>query len=194
MTHVDQFHLQDTRAAIAAAIASHRTLFLFEGIVLVALGLIAVALPHVTTIAVEIFVGWLFFIGGVLRVAVLASAKTVPGYWWQLFGAVLAVVLGLVLIAMPLQGVLTLTAVLIALFAAQGVSSIFAALDFRHHTSRWGWLLFSGVVDLILAGLIWQGWPATAAWAIGLLTGVNLFFLGLSLSMLAIAVPRPTTG
>ena len=193
MTHVDQFHLHGARAAIAAAIASHRALFLFEGIVLVTLGLIAVALPHITTIAVEIFVGWLFFIGGILRAAVLASAKTAPGYWWQLFGAALAVVLGLVLIAMPLQGVLTLTAVLIALFAAQGVSSIFAALDFRRHTSRWGWLLFSGVVDLILAGLIWQGWPTTAAWAIGLLTGVNLFFLGLSLAMLAIAAPHSTT-
>ena len=105
----------------------------------------------------------------------------------------MAAVVGLVLVAMPLQGVLTLTMVLAALFALEGISSIFAALDFRHHTAHWGWLLLSGVVDLVLAGLIWQGWPATAAWAIGLLTGVNLFFLGLSLVMLSIAAPSPAS-
>ena len=57
----------------------------------------------------------------------------------------------------------------------------------------WGWTLFSGMVDLVLAYLIWRGWPDSAAWAIGLLVGINMFFLGLSLAMTAIAV-RTTPG
>ena len=93
----------------------------------------------------------------------------------------------MILIANPLRGVLTLTMVLMALFLIEGVAAILAALNFRQHSRNWGWLLFSGIVDLVLVYLIWQGWPATAAWAIGLLAGVNLLFTGLSLVMLAIA-------
>jgi uncharacterized membrane protein HdeD (DUF308 family) len=62
----------------------------------------------------------------------------------------------------------------------------------REHSTKWGWLLLSGTVDLVLAFLIWQGWPGTAAWAIGMLTGVNLFFSGVSLAMLA-ASTKPAT-
>lgn len=98
--------------------------------------------------------------------------------------------MGTILIANPLQGALTLTIVLVLLFLVEGVAAIAVAIGFREHSRNWGWLLFSGLVDLLLAFLIWQGWPGTAAWSIGLLVGVNLFFTGLSLMMLAIAARK----
>ncbi len=177
-------------ASIGQAIAAHWKLALIQGAILAILGLLAVAMPFFSTLAVEVLIGWLFLFGGVLRAVSLVRAKHIPGYWWSLVAAIVAAVLGLVLIAAPLRGILTLTMVLMALFLVEGVSAIFAALDFRRHSSHWGWLLISGVIDLVLVFLIWRGWPTTAHWAIGLLTGINLFFMGLSLVMLALAARR----
>jgi uncharacterized membrane protein HdeD (DUF308 family) len=110
-----------------------------------------------------------------------------PGFAWSMLTAVLAVVLGLILIVRPFEGVLTLTMVLVAFFIIEGIASIIAAVEHRQHLGSWGWVLFSGIVDLLLAYLIWQGWPSSAAWAIGLLVGINMIFLGLSLVMTALA-------
>lgn len=172
---------------VADAIARHWKLFLFEGLALMVLGLLAAALPQVTTLAIEILVGALLVAGGGLRLIALLRARRTPGHVWSLLMAALAIGLGLVLLAKPLAGVLTLTIVLIALFLVEGIGSIFIALDQRRHLSNWGWVLLSGLVDLALAALIWAGWPASAAWALGLLFGINLFFLGLSLTMMALA-------
>ena len=105
----------------------------------------------------------------------------------QLDGRVAGAVLGLLLVLRPLQGVLTLTIVLAVIFAIEGFGAILISLDFRRHLRNWGWTLFSGIVDFVLVYLIWQGWPDTAAWAIGLLVGINMFFFGLALTMTAIA-------
>jgi uncharacterized membrane protein HdeD (DUF308 family) len=110
-----------------------------------------------------------------------------PGFAWSMLTAVLAIALGLILILRPLAGVLTLTMVLIAFFIVEGVASILVAIQHRQHLRSWGWLLFSGIVDLLLAYLIWAGWPSSADWAIGLLVGVNMLFFGLSLVMTALA-------
>jgi uncharacterized membrane protein HdeD (DUF308 family) len=172
---------------IADAMHAHWKLFLAQGILMMVLGLLAVALPNISTLAVEIFTGWLFFIGGIFRALAVFRARALPGYWWALLTSILAILLGLLLIMRPLEGVLTLTMILIAIFVFEGVGAIIIALEFRRHLRHWGWTLFSGVVDLVLAYLILQGWPSTAVWAIGLLVGVNMFFFGLSLVMTSIA-------
>jgi uncharacterized membrane protein HdeD (DUF308 family) len=190
MTDLGPKEIEDLRKRVAAAVAAHWKAFLVQGVVLIVLGLLAVALPMLSTLAVEILIGWLFIVGGSMRVASLVRNKHLPGYGWSLAAAALAVVLGLVLVAAPMPGILSLTMVLMVLFLAEGVSAIASALGLREHAQSWGWLLISGIVDLVLVVLIWQGWPGTAAWAIGLLTGINLFFLGLSLVMLSLAVHR----
>ena len=100
---------------------------------------------------------------------------------------VFATALGLFLIFRPLQGAVTLTILLVAFFVVEGVAAVLISLEFRKHLRNWSWTLFSGVVNLILAFLIWQGWPSTAAWVIGLLVGINMLFVGLSLVMTSIA-------
>ena len=71
---------------------------------------------------------------------------------------------------------------------------IAAALLAHRPAGGWSWTLLSGLVDLVLAYFIWRGWPASAAWAIGLLVGINMFFLGLSLAMTAIAARTMSDG
>jgi uncharacterized membrane protein HdeD (DUF308 family) len=107
-----------------------------------------------------------------------------PGFGWSLLTALLAIALGLMLIFRPLTGVLTLTMVLIAFFILEGITAIALAVQHREHLPSRGWVLFSGIVDLLLAFLIWAaGWPSSADWAIGRLVGINMLFLGLSLVM-----------
>ena len=179
--------IEGFRHQIAATIHAHWKLFLAQGILLMVLGLLAVAMPNIATLAVEIFVGWLFLIAGILRAVSVWHARQMPGFGWSMLGALLAVLLGLILIARPLAGVLTLTMVLVAFFILEGITAIVVAVQHRDHLKSWGWVLFSGIIDLLLAYLIWAGWPSSAAWAIGLLVGINMIFFGLSLVMTALA-------
>jgi uncharacterized membrane protein HdeD (DUF308 family) len=179
--------LEGIRRRLASTIHAHWKLFLAEGIVMMILGFLAVALPNLATLAIEIFIGWLFFVGGIFRAVSLWYSRQRPGFIWSLLTAVLAIALGLILIFRPLEGVLTLTMVLVAFFIVEGVASIIGAIEHRQHLRSWGWVLVSGLVDLFLAYLIWQGWPSSAGWAIGLLVGINMLFLGLSLVMTALA-------
>ena len=111
-----------------------------------------------------------------------------PGFWWSLFSAALAVLAGGILLAKPVQGVLTLTIVISAYFLAEGVVTIMYALEHRRELSeRWSWLLISGVMDLLIAFIIVAGLPGSAEWAIGLLVGINLVLGGASLVGMALA-------
>jgi len=174
-------------ANISHVVAAHWKFMLFGGMVLAILGLLAAAMPLISSFAVEVLIGWLFFVGGIFRTVMLLSERRIPSFWWLLFAAFLTSAFGLLLIAAPFQGIITLTVVLIIIFSIEGVTAIIAAFSFRPHFMNWGWLLFSGLVDLVLAAMIWTGLPGTATWALGLLAGVCLFTLGLSLILLALA-------
>ena len=170
------------RVDAARSIREHWLLFIIEGIVLVVLGLLAVLLPPLATLGVTIFLGWLFLISGIMGLIATFWARQAPGFWWSLLSAVLGIAVGLVLLVSPASGAVSLTLVLSVFFAVEGVASIMYALDHRQQLSgRWGFMLFSGLIDLILAAMILIGLPGTAAWAIGLLVGINMIFGGSAL-------------
>jgi uncharacterized membrane protein HdeD (DUF308 family) len=184
---MNQPNIERIQRAVAASLHEHWVLFLVEGIVLVVLGLIAIVVPPIATLAVEILVGWLFLISGILGLITTFWMRGAPGFWWSLLSAVLGIGAGIVLLAWPLSGVLSLTLILIVFFTIEGVASIMYALEHKRELSgRWGWMLASGVVDLILAAIILIGLPGTAAWAIGLLVGINMIFGGSALIAMAL--------
>ncbi|MGH6676778.1 MAG: HdeD family acid-resistance protein, partial [Xanthobacteraceae bacterium] len=116
----------------------------------------------------------------------------VPGFWWSLISAFIGIVAGVLLLLWPLTGVLSLTLVLSAFFIVEGITSILYAFEHRNQLSgRWGWMLVSGIIDLILAGIIIAGLPGTALWALGLLVGINLLFGGAALIGMALAARTP---
>ena len=154
---------------------------------MVVLGLLALFEPMIATLAVEIFAGWLFLIGGIVGLVGVFTARRVPGFWWGLVTALLALALGLYLIWRPLAGILSLTLAVAAFFSAQGIVQIITAIEHRSVLPSWIWMLVGGVVNLILAVIILSGWPGTVAWTLGLLFGINLFMWGLSLVMTALA-------
>ncbi len=173
--------------ALAQAVHDHWVLFLVEGIVLVILGLLAIVVPQIASLAVTILVGWLFLISGGVGLVTTFMARAAPGFWWALLSAVLGIAAGIVLLVWPIGGVVTLTLLLIVFFTIEGVVTIMYALDHKKDLSgRWGWMLASGIVDLVLAAIIFAGLPGTAAWAIGLLVGINMLFGGTSLIAIAL--------
>jgi len=182
---------REVQAAFGRALHAHSGLFLAEGIILVILGLLAIVVPPLATLAVTILIGWLFVISGIAGLIMTFMARRAPGFWWALLSAVIALVAGAFLLWQPLVGVLSLTYVLIAFFLIDGVLSIFLSIEHRRElVGRWGWILLSGVVDLIIAGIILAGLPGTAAWALGLLVGIDLVFGGTALIMVALAARR----
>jgi uncharacterized membrane protein HdeD (DUF308 family) len=183
---VNQSNIEQIQRRVAASLHEHWVLFLVEGIVLMVLGLIAIVVPPIATLAVEILFGWLFLISGVMGLVTTFWMRQAPGFWWALLSAVLGIGAGLVLLAWPLSGVLSLTLVLIVFFTIEGVASIMFALEHKRELSgRWGFMLASGIVDLIVAGIVLTGLPGTAAWAIGLLVGINMVFGGSALIAMA---------
>jgi uncharacterized membrane protein HdeD (DUF308 family) len=165
----------------------HWALFLIEGVVLVILGVAAVVIPPLATLAVEILFGWLLFVSGIIGLFTTFWMRPATGLWWSLLSAIVAIAAGLVLLAWPVNGALSLTLVLIAFFVVEGVASIMFALEHKRELSgRWGWMLASGTVDLILAAIILAGLPGSAAWALGILLGVNMVFGGSALIAMAL--------
>ena len=154
---------------------------------MIILGVLAVAAPAFATLTVDIYVGWLFLISGVLGLIAMFSARNVPGFLWTLVTALLSIVVGGVLLWKPVEGALSLTIVLTAFFIVEGLYQAAAALIYRDAIpSTWGWLLASGIADLALAAIIIAGWPGTAAWTLGLLVGVNLLTTGWAVVMVAL--------
>jgi uncharacterized membrane protein HdeD (DUF308 family) len=184
---MNQPNFEQIQRAVATSLHEHWRLFLVEGIVLVVLGLIAIVVPPIATLAVEILFGWLFLISGVLGLITTFWMRNAPGFWWSLLSAVLGIGAGIVLLGWPLSGVLSLTLILIVFFTIEGVASIMFALEHKRElTGRWGFMLASGIVDLVVAGIIFVGLPGTAAWAIGLLVGINMVFGGSALIAMAL--------
>jgi uncharacterized membrane protein HdeD (DUF308 family) len=183
----NQTDLAKFQGAVASALHQHWKLYLAEGIVLVLLGVIAILVPPIATLAVTIVLGWLFLISGLVGLATSFWMRHAPGFLWSLISAILGVVVGFILLASPLSGAFSLTLVLIAFFVIEGIVSIMFALDHKRElTGRWGWMLASGLVDLVLAVIIFTGLPGTAAWAIGLLVGINMIFGGSALIAMAL--------
>ena len=179
------------QSEMSAAVREHWKAFLFEGILLSVLGLAAMILPPLASLAVTIFLGWMFLISGVAGLALTFWARGMPGFWWSLVSAVLAIAAGIILLAKPVQGTLTLTIVVGAYFLAEGVATIMYALEHRRELSeRWSWLLFAGVLDILIAAMIITGLPGSAEWAIGLLVGINLVFGGAALIGMALAARK----
>jgi uncharacterized membrane protein HdeD (DUF308 family) len=182
--------LQDSPAGVSQAFRENRGWLLFCGIALLLLGVAAIVFPFVATLAAELMIGWILLISGFVGLINASRNAKWPGFSFSLLAALLSIAIGILLLAFPLTGMLTLTLLITALFVAGGVLRIALAVRLRP-LDHWGWMLASGVLSLLLAVVIISQWPQAAAWVIGLVVGVDLVFAGAILIMLASAAYRP---
>ena len=171
---------------IAKAIHENRGWFMAIGIVLIVVGTAAILFPFLSTLSAEIFVGWLLVIGGIVQSVHAFRAKEWGGFFWELLIGVLEVAAGVILLAYPLAGLVTLTVFLAVLFIVEGAFR--AALAFKiKPQAGWGWVLFGGILSGVVGVMIWAQLPSSSLWAIGLLVGINIALAGWTLVMLAMS-------
>ena len=185
----------DRRAVPAAkSIRDHWALFVAEGVALIALGLVAIIVPSIGASYLTVVLGWVFLGSGAIGLATTFWARTAPGFWWSLVSALLAIIVGVILIASqahelyggllgwPFETTGPLRLILVLFFLVEGGASIMFAVEHRRQFSgRWAWMSASGVVDIVLASIIIFDLPGTSSWTMGLLVGINMILGGSAL-------------
>jgi uncharacterized membrane protein HdeD (DUF308 family) len=156
------------------------------GILLILVGLMAISSAFSATLATILVMGTFLLIGGGVEIANALWARRWRGFWMHLLAGVLYVVLGFMLVRRPLSSAAAFTLMLAAAFMIGGLFRIIISVVERFH--GWVWVFVNGIVTLVLGILIWQEWPETAFWVIGLFVGIDMLFAGWSLVMTALAV------
>jgi uncharacterized membrane protein HdeD (DUF308 family) len=159
---------------------------LLEGIALLLFGILALFIPPLITFGIASVLGWLFLSSGVAVLLVYFWARTTSASRSLLFSAVLSIAAGVVLLLRPISGVISLTVILVIFFALGGAAKLYYPLDRSHELARYrGWIRASGMIDLVLAIVMFTGLPEIALWAPGLLLGANMVLGGTALVVVA---------
>jgi uncharacterized membrane protein HdeD (DUF308 family) len=170
--------------------------FIVLGILMIVLGMAAIAEPFVATIAIAIVISWFLFIAGIVRIVHALQSRRQKGFWPKLVVGILYLLAGIMLISNIFGAALSLTLALGIVFLAEGVFEVITAFQVRPDPN-WGWTLFSGMMAIILAILILYQWPFSAAWVLGLFAGINFLLTGvwmIALSLPSRRIPNQRTG
>jgi uncharacterized membrane protein HdeD (DUF308 family) len=157
------------------------------GILMLICGILAVALPLISSIGIVILVGWLILLVGVFHLIFAFHTHRIGGVLWQLLLAVVYGFAGIYMLVRPLFGLLSLTLVLAVFLLFEAVLEIILFFSIRH-VKHAGWVLFDGIVTLALGIFIWAQWPSSSAWVLGTLIGISLIFSGISRLMLSSSI------
>jgi uncharacterized membrane protein HdeD (DUF308 family) len=152
-------------------------------------GILAIGLPLAAGIAVNFVVAWALMISGVAHLAFGWHIRAMGGAIWQVLLGALYISIGVYLLLRPVAGLVTLTLALAIYLFAEGLLELILSFQVRPRNG-WGWLLFDGVVTLILAIMIWRAWPMSTEWVIGTLVGISMIFSGATRLMLSLAAGR----
>jgi uncharacterized membrane protein HdeD (DUF308 family) len=178
-----------------AALRGNWAWLILLGIVLLCLGAVALGSVFVASLATALVIGLLLLIGGFAEIIGAFWSRAWSGFFLHLLSGVLSGVVGMLFLRAPLRGLLALTLLVACLLLVGGIFKIVAALSIRF--AAWGWPLVSGIVDVTLGVMIWQEWPASALWVIGLYVGISLMFRGfnwIALGLLLRSLRRPESG
>jgi uncharacterized membrane protein HdeD (DUF308 family) len=172
------------REAMRETVKRYSLWYLIQGVLLVVAGVLALIYPFIASVAVVFLLAWILIISGILQGIGLIGASNVPHYWLQLISAVLAILIGVILLRSPDSGLLIMTVLLIVYFMVEGIAKVIFALTIRPFPN-WGWVLGSGLVGILLALILWANMPLTADWVLGLMLGILLVCEGAALTYLA---------
>src|SRR5215470_13407790 len=174
---------QVMREAMRETVKRHSIWYLVQSGLMIVAGILALIYPVVSSVAVVFFLGWLLIFSGILQGISLIGAHDVPHFWLQLISVVLFVIVGLLFLRNPGESLLTLTLLLIVFFMVEGISKVIFSLTIRPFP-KWGWVLASGIVGIVLAFYLWANIPVTAIWLLGVVLGIELISEGAALGTL----------
>ena len=160
---------------------------MFLGAVMFICGLLAILLPLASSIAIVIVLAWLILFAGVAHLIFAFQSQSIGAFLWKLLLGLVYGFAGIYMLMHPLLGVVSLTLVLAIFLLVEGVVEIALYFNIRKVPNS-GWVLFDGIITLILGLLVWANWPSASAWVIGVLVGISLMFSGISRFMLSLAI------
>ncbi|MBE9169231.1 HdeD family acid-resistance protein [Pleurocapsales cyanobacterium LEGE 06147] len=159
-------------------------------IVLIVLGLVAIVMPLVASVIFTLVLGWILLIGGIVRIVKSFQSRRIRSVWLNLVIGILYAIAGLLILVNPWAGTLTLTAILGTLFIVEGIFAIIMAFRVRPGGQYFWLILLDGIVTLILGILVWNQFPFSALWLIGLYVGISILFSGMSLLVITLTSGR----
>lgn len=154
-------------------------------VLMIVAGFLAIAVPVAAGITVNLLVGWLLVFSGVAHLVFAWHTRTAGGMVWELLMGLLYAFVGAYLLFRPVAGLASLTLALAIYLFAEGVLELILSFRLRPMSGS-GWLLFDGIITLILAVMIWRTWPSSTEWVIGTLVGISMLFSGISRLMLSL--------
>jgi uncharacterized membrane protein HdeD (DUF308 family) len=158
-------------------------------VLLILAGLFALLIPFISGIGITVFIGWAMFLSGVFHFILAFKTHTTGSVLWEILLGIVYVFAGFYLIFHPLSGLLSLTFLLILYLVFEGILELIHGFQVRPRAGS-GWIIFDGIITLILAIMIWRAWPSSSVWAIGTLVGISMLFSGFSRLMLSLAARR----
>jgi uncharacterized membrane protein HdeD (DUF308 family) len=157
------------------------------GVLLVILGMLAIAEPFLAAVALATFVAWLLIFVGIVHVALAFHAHSGKAIAWKLLVGVAYLFIGGYLLFRPVLGVASLTLMLAFLFLVEGVLDFMLWWKSRSVRGAF-WILVDSIITLVLGGMIYVHWPSSSFYAIGTLLGISLIISGVTRVMLSLAV------
>jgi uncharacterized membrane protein HdeD (DUF308 family) len=172
------------RDAMRDTVRRNSLLYLLQGFLMVVIGLLALIYPSLASVAIVRLLGWLLIISGILQSIGLIGAGEVPYFWMELLSAVLAIVIGVLLLRHTDAGLLLFSVLFLIYFMIEGLVKVIFALTIRPFPN-WGWVLASGLLGIVFALYLWANLSTVSDWMLGILLGVFLLVEGTALSSLA---------
>ncbi|WP_445636331.1 HdeD protein [Nostoc sp. DSM 114161] len=158
---------------------------LIIGILLIVAGIIGIAVPTFTTIFAETWFAAILVFAGFTKLVYASQTRDRGGFVWKLLLSGLYIATGIMLLAYPYTGILTLTLLLGTFLLTEGTFELILAFQLRGQ-QNWTWVLVNGIITLVLGAMIWFQWPFNAPWLLGTLVGVSVLFTGISRLMLSL--------
>src|SRR5215468_12119725 len=168
--------------------------FVLLGVALLVLGTVALGSVVIASLAAAVAIGVLLLLGGVAEAVGAFWCRCWSGFFLELLSGVLSIVVGLLFLRAPVGALAALTLSVASYLMVGRIFKVVSAVAYRF--AAWGWSLAGGIIDVILGVMIWQEWPASALWVIGLFVGINLLFRGfhwiaLGLALRSLTRPQP---
>ena len=161
-------------------------------ILMIVAGILAIASPLAAGVAVNLLVAWLLVFSGCVHLVFSWNTRSAGGFLWALLVGILYICIGVYLLVHPLAGLMSLTIALAIYLFLEAVLEFVLGFTLRPLPGT-GWLVFDGIVTLILAVMIWRTWPSSTAWVIGTLVGISMLFSGTARLMLSLAARSVTS-
>jgi uncharacterized membrane protein HdeD (DUF308 family) len=175
--------------SMTADVRTATTWSIVFSVLMIATGVLAISIPMIAGVAVTAVVGWLLLFSGLFHLAFAWRAGRPGAVLWQVLLGVLYGAIGFYVIASPVAGLESLTLAVALYLLIESVLEFVLWSRLRGLPGS-AWLIFDGVVTALLAAMIWSTWPSSAAWVVGTLIGISMFFSGITRLMLAIAARR----